>query len=290
MEDSYRAIDAMNSSTLKHGLHSMLRMKRVIDGEWKLESDAAKIGTAIHVLVLEPEHFDERYCELPAFELSEDNKTDKGRPSKSKATSFYKSAVNEFLMQRPGIEILNAGQMGVVQKAGRIASQHPVMRQLLDEFDTQTEVTLLGEIEGVKCKARLDSVNLRLNQLLDLKTCTDASQRGFGRQFANLHYGFQLAFYRELYRQNFDREPDVNILAVETSGDYDRVNYPIPECALDVGFSQVRETMRRYKQAKQTNSWPGLDGGKDAVQLYIPQWAMEDAGDDLVGFDQELAA
>ena len=37
--------------TLKHGLRSMLRMKRVIDGEWKLESDAAKIGTAIHCFV-----------------------------------------------------------------------------------------------------------------------------------------------------------------------------------------------------------------------------------------------
>ena len=48
--------------------------------------------------------------------------------------------------------------------------------------------------------------------------------------------------------------------------------------------------MRRYKEAKQTDCWPGVDGGKDAVELYIPQWAMEDAGDDLVGFDQELAA
>ena len=289
MED-YRAIDAMNSSTLKHGLHSMLRLKRVIDGHWKLESDAAKIGTAIHVLVLEKDDFDHRYCELPAFELSEDNKTDKGKPSKSKATGYYKAAVNEFMQQRPGIEILSAGQMGVVQKAGRVAAQHAVMKQLLDEFDTQTEVILLGEIEGVKCKAKLDLVNLRLNQLFDLKTCSDASKDGFGRQIVKFNYGFQLAFYRELYRQNYDREPHVNILAVETSRDYDRVNFSIPERLLDAGYRRVCETLRLYKRAYETDNWPGLDGGQDVVEPNIAEWHMEDAGDDLVGFDQEVAA
>ena len=291
MQLPYEQIDAMNSSTLKHGLRSMLRMKRVIDGEWKLESDAAKIGTAIHCLVLEPDDFDKRYCELPAFELSEENKTDKtNKRSTAKTTKFYKSAVNEFMQQREHMTILNSGQMGVVQKAARSAKNKPSLQNLLSHPNTKTEVTLLGEIEGVECKARLDLVNVKLGRLVDLKTCSDASENGFGRDFAKFRYGFQLAFYRELYQQNFGDVPDVNVIAVETSEDYDCANHAVPECILDTGLMQVRKTMERYKRAKQTNVWPGVDAGKTVLDLYVPQWSMEDAGEDLVGFEEEAVA
>lgn len=285
----YNDIEAMNSSTLKHALRSMLRMRRSMDGDHKLESDAAKLGTAIHCLVLEPQDFESLCVVMPAFELSPENVTAKGEPTQSKNSKFYRSAVATWREENQGKIELNEGELGVVRKcAGRIKS-HPRMRKLLANNDVQREVTLLGEIAGVPCKSRLDMVQVggRYPLIVDIKTCADCAPHKFGSQFANLHYDFQLAFYREMFRLNYSKEPNVAILAAETSGDYDRAYYPVPEPVLDSGMMKVMRAMQDYKRALQTGEWPGVDRGKDKTDLVIPNWAMEDAGDELYGFAGE---
>lgn len=285
MSEEYNDINAMNSSTLKHALRSMLRIKRALDGDYKLESDAAKIGTAVHTLVLEPQDFDQRYVSMPAFEKMPENVTAKGEPTQSKNSKFYRSKVAEWRDANADKIELNEGELGVVRKcAGRIKS-HPRISKLLANNDVQREVTLRGEIQGVPCKSRLDMVRVKGRPLVvDLKTCIDCAPHRFGSQFANLHYDFQLAFYAEMFKQNYSKQPDVAVLAAETSGDYDRAYYRVPEPVLDMGMCKVQKAMSDYKQALQTGVWPGVDRGKDRCELVVPNWAMEDAGDELEGF------
>ena len=285
---NYEDIEAINSSTLKHMLHSPARFKRALDGEMKFESDAVKVGSAIHVLSLEPKSFDDRYVVLPEFHLEEGNVTKTGKRSTNKKTEYCDKRKAEFLRAHQGKIVLNQGEYGVVNKAADVIRRHPRFATIAHE---PAEVILEGEIAGIRCKSRLDKVraNGAHPLVFDLKTCRDCSPHGFGRQFANLQYGFQLAFYREMFRQNYDKDPSVAVLAAETSGEYDRAWYVVPGAVLDSGWSKVIWAFQEYIRWRDAGKWPGVERGKDKLDLYVPQWAMEDAGDELEGFEDEGA-
>jgi hypothetical protein len=287
----YDLIEKLRASTAKHGLHSMLRLKRALDGELTLESDALTLGSAIHCYVLEPDEFAARYAVLPPFELDEANLTKTGKQSKSKSTEYYKAAVEQYKQERPGLTVLSEGAMGVVKKTGERIKSHPRVRKLLANSDVGREVALEGEILGVPVKGKLDLIQTKQRRLIfDIKTTRDASPRGFGRQFANLQYDFQFAWYSELYRQNYPGKlPLVDICAAETSGDYDLAYYRVPEIVMENAMAKVSDVVNRYANCLQSGVWPGVDRGKDKLDLYLPQWALEDAGDDLEleGFEEQ---
>lgn len=73
--------------------------------------------------------------------------------------------------------------------------------------------------------------------------------------------------------------PEVKIIAQEVGGDFDNCLIPIPEIILENAMTRVRGVLRQYKQCLDSGRWPGVDGGNDEIDLYLPQWAMEDAED-----------
>jgi len=241
-----------------------------------------RIGTGVHALLLEPEQFASRFVIMPDYHLDEDNVTGKGERSESKATSYYKSRCREFCTANRDKLILSQDDFNKSLTCISALRRRPAIRKHLE--GANTEVTVLGEIEGVEFKGRIDI--LKPNAIVDLKTTNDVTPRLFGRTFANFHYAEKLAIYRELVRQNSVGIRDVFIIAQEPDGDFDNCVIPIPEVVLDNGLERVQRLVRDYKQCLATDVWPGVDRGEDEVALYVPQWAMEDAGDELVEWSE----
>jgi hypothetical protein len=144
------------------------------------------------------------------------------------------------------------------------------MRELVKS--SAKEVTVYGEILGVECKGRLDLLNH--TTIADLKTTPNVHKRKFGRVFSDLHYAFKLAFYRELVRQNWGGEHEVQLITQELTGDFDNALVEVPAIVLDNAWTKVVQVMQDYKRCLETNRWPGVDKGEDYYELYVPNWAM----------------
>lgn len=267
--EDYKSIKKMNASTLVHGLKSMRRLKRYLDGEQTSESDAMRLGTAIHCAVLEPEKFALQYAVMPNFSQDEENVTDKGQRSYSAATKYVKQCQEEWRCRNGDKTELDAWEYATCNRVFESIRECPHIVDMLNRSDK--EQTFEGVICGVECKGRVDFIG---DVVGDLKTTTSVETRAFSRVFFNLEYGFRLAVYRELVRQNRGDLP-VGILAVETSGDFDRCLYRVPDELLDYSMEQVNLVLMQYRMCLDSGLWPGVDKGFDAVDFPVPGWAMK---------------
>ena len=197
--DEYEAIDAMNASTLVHGLKSMWALKWYVDMGMR-ETPALQFGQQYHELVLEPEEFEKRFIIKPAFHLYPENHTwiprskyekDPGKytvlersekqvkvRSQSASTTWCKEKVKVFAKEEAGKEFMEEAKyhdaMNMVQGIGRNPLAMSTIR------GSEREVTVRGEIEGVPFKGRID---LRHQEgFADIKGTPDVSEKKFGYQ------------------------------------------------------------------------------------------------------------
>ena len=276
--DSYRANERMNASTLVYGIKSMRSLFRAITQGGIEETNAMRLGTGIHCLVLEPEEFEKRFCVMPSFELdarnirAAKNKTEslEDRRTNSKATSFYKSSVALFESANTDKCILTRDQYDTALMCIESINGHHSARKYIDGYDK--EQTLFGEILGVPCKGRVDLLG---ECIVDVKTTGDVSESAFGRVCASHKYAFKMAFYQELVRQTTGQIKPVKLIAQETSGDFDTVVYEIPQARLDAAFSVVQDVLENYNKAKASDVWTGVDRGINTIELSIPMWGEE---------------
>jgi hypothetical protein len=208
---------------------------------------------------------------MPDFHLSPHNVTAKGVPSQTRTTDWVKREVAAFVAKYPDKTIIGQTQYDQCLRAIKSIWARPKMRELVQS--SAKEVTVYGEICGVECKGRLDLLNI--GKIADLKTTPNVHKKAFGRIFSNLNYGFKLAFYRELIRQNWINVLQVELITQELSGDFDNALVSVPSIVLDNAWDKVVEVMTAYKQCLETNTWPGVDGGNDYYELDIPNWAMD---------------
>lgn len=199
----YKSIPYMNPSTLKHGLRSMLRLKRALDDAEEVQpsKDTVLVGSIVHALV--SGEAEELYAILPEFELDDANKTagrEIKRPAKmEKADGTPSAAAAKWVAKckevnaNPSSASITVGQEKTNSKTTkfyqesvkRFAEQHPgketitkaayrVACKCHDSIrgnkkaktlidSSHHEVVAIGEIEGVMCKTRIDGVGIDSN-------------------------------------------------------------------------------------------------------------------------------
>lgn len=273
----YLELKRMNASTLVAGCKSMLRLKRCIEGGYPEETNAMRIGTGLHALLLEPEQFCNRFCVMPDYHLLIENETRDGTRTESKATNFYKQKRDSFAALNPGRIVIGNEQYGMVLKCLKAIHAKPRMSELVHQ--SQKEVSILSEIDGIPFKSRLDLLSPGI--ICDVKSTTNAEKHAFGRIFFNLRYDFKLAIYREAVRQHSGKTPAVFVIVQEIDGDFDNALVPIPDAVLDNAFGKVRAVLGDYMVCKATGRWPGVDNGKEEYPLEVPAWA---SGDDELNY------
>lgn len=275
--DEYKSIDRMNASTIVHGCHSMRRLKRIIDSGGGKSTKPQEFGVLYHSILLDSVYeFEDRYCIMPPFENDPLNVTKDGeKPKSPTSTGWYKERVKEFMKTTKKKVVPEKDYRFGMRMIDAIRSHHYASKLVASGH---REVTLLGEIDGVLFKGRVDILNDSIN---DLKGCNSATIKTFGNWCARLHYPFKLSIYRELVRQTLGKLLPVKIIAAETKDDFDVVVYPVEAPVLDEAFGQVRKVVSEYKRCLEADFWPGIDKGEDMVDLYVPVWSMPDVDDVL---------
>jgi hypothetical protein len=170
-----------------------------------LPSDPMRKGTALHTALLEPESFDEIVCGWPDGLLSS---SDDG--IRSKAAKAYRDkchAEGRILLKDSELATVRAMADSVRRTCGEYL-----------EMPCQKEHAIYwtDELTGLRLKMRTDLLILSDPPIVfDLKSCRDASPKGFRLNCENNGYAFQQAQYVDGVEQATGETPRFYFIAVE---------------------------------------------------------------------------
>ena len=150
--------------------------------EQTLESEALLVGSAFHAMMLEPDN----YKKLYAFEPNMDRRTKAGK----EYILNWKEENKDIPHHLPG----KYEEMLINMKES--LDNHPRYKDLIKGPDVgEREVIKLFELEGAKCKAKVDYYNPEDNYILDIKTCNSVKIDDIIESIKKYMYGVQAAFY-----------------------------------------------------------------------------------------------
>ena len=260
----YRALDAVNWSSLKHLRESPLHYKHALTGADTDTTERAK-GRAIHTLVFEPALFEREFA---IYE---------GATRRGKDWDAFEAA-------HAGQTILKVNEVESVAAAANAVRTHPLVAPYLDGGTFEQTVTWTDPATGLACKARMDWLNEPQRVLLDLKSSTTIDPYRFGRIAARFGYHCQLAHYRAGVTHGLGWEPtETLIVAVESEAPYDVGVLVLDEDALYAGAEEVAGLMQKLVQCRESGAWPGRYTEKAALLLPAYVFGDEDDADATAG-------
>lgn len=257
-EAIYRAAEPrMSPSVLVHGLESMLHLQSAIAGELEDETADKKLGTDFHCRLLEPARFKSEYVAMPAFELDEDNKTNDGEKSTSKATKYYRLKAAEFISLNEKRTIIDAADMSAIERMAKHIYSHKVAKWF--HAAGGCEVAVVGEIHGVPMKGKLDKLITKHMPLtiVDVKKIRKADQRTVENACRDYGYPFKAAVYVDLVEQHMREKPAFVWVFVEDSPPYDVFVMQMDDESYQIAQAEVASVISQMKHCTETGVWPG---------------------------------
>ena len=199
---------------------------------------AMKLGSAIHMNVLQPEEFNKNYAVSPKF----DRRTKIGKED-------YKNFVNNNLSKT----VISESDFEIIEQITMKLMKDKMVKSLLQQGEPEKIITWHNEHYDVNCKGMLDYYREGADMIIDLKTTQDASYNGFMRSVKKYKYHKQAAFYLDAVKaQRFF------IIAVEKSPPFAINIFELSENMLDEGRDMYNHELEIYEYCTKSDYWPGV--------------------------------
>lgn len=272
-EATYRGLNRWSWSTAKHVLdcpaEALDQRQRPIS-----ETDAMKIGTLMHALILEPETVGDRYMVVPEI-------------VKGLGGWTYSNAGVTWRTKKEAEAALFAGMGDRVPVTRALMTECELRckgpREAVEAWGVEAEVAMIGQIEGCAAKGKADGVSGRI--LLDVKTTADVKPDAIGRAAVQRRWLGQLWTYRELAKQSGFAVEEVGVMVVQApkaSGNPLKLSTSrqprrswrtlwLDDHALRYGESEGRRVWRAIRDCEAAEDWPDYPTGP----LVLPRWARE---------------
>ncbi len=244
-ERDYRASPIVSQSTLKAGRDSMAHLRHAIQTE-REPTDSMRLGTALHVAVLEP-------SEMVRKVAAWDGEARRG------------SAWNAFQMSNRNKTIITHGQHAVLRGMVNAIRNHPAARELFSA-PYEVEASAIGTLHGLTMKARADA--LFADKIVDLKTCASTADRDIRNAIHDYGYAVQAYVYSELFRRR-----RFVFVFVESSPPHDVRCVELSEVWADIGRAETEGLIAKYRDAAASGVWPGRS---DVIETIDPPTWVED--------------
>lgn len=223
---------------------------------------AMTLGSAFHVMNLEPELFSSQ------FVFEEINKR----------TNVGKARVLE--LSDMGVTILSAEEFEKVQGMTASLNRHPLAKEMFK--GGVSEMSHFAELDGVPAKCRTDYE--KGGKIIDLKSCIDASPEGFASAVAKYGYHIQVAYYVDVYNAANSAKltyEDFFFVCVENTAPYAVAVYTLDKDSYETGQKLYKKVLKEYKNyLSQTNPLEAnLEAGYYAgiLSLSLPLWVHSKA-------------
>lgn len=221
------------------------------------ETEAMKVGTALHTMALEPEKFNQRYFCLPEM----DRRTKAGKELYAQIEATNKNKI-----------LLKPEDFQVVAEAATSIRNNTFANGLLSNALTELTATWHDVETSLDLKGRIDAYNEKLRIIVDIKTTTDAG-RSFSKTILQRGYHRQAAFYMDALRANGKPVEHVVIIAVEKEPPYSVALYKLCDDTIRLSKAENDALLKRYAHCLKTDYWPGYTQG--IMTISLPNYAME---------------
>lgn len=252
----YRREEGANQSSLKKILESPAHYQAAL--KFKLiPTPAMEMGTALHCLALDGQKaFDAQYVKKPEG-LSLATKEGKAW----KAELGRKKALSEGGKDDPWNSV-----QGMAESLRRLQWYSGTDA----EYIKRNEVSIYWDWEGVRCKARLDSLLVDEGIVLDLKTTDSADPELFQKKVVGLGYDFQAGAYLTAAEAAFNKPFRFIFVAVERKAPYTVALFEVDDQMAAEGKAKFNQAIKIYKECEASGEWPN----KPAIihQLSYPSW------------------
>lgn len=257
--EDYLRWDAVSQSQLKELARSPAHLRAYL-AQPDEDTDALRIGRAVHCAVLEPGEFasPKRFGILPD---GTDRRTKAGKELwetiRASGATPIKQAEHEATCAMRDALLAHTAAGALLRAPG----------------STELSIVWMDEETGVLCKARHDkhAEGVGGGVILDVKTTGDASPREFERSVFNFGYHRQGAFYIRGARALSLPVEHYAILAVEKDAPYAAAVYRLNDGAIDAGDAEAGVLLRLYARCLLRNEWPAYTAG--VQDIAIPDWA-----------------
>lgn len=226
-------------------------------------TDAMRLGTAFHTLMLEPLKFGEENIVQPAD--IPDRRT--------KAWKEFEAAHSDKFILR---------QQEYADLCGMKASfdANPDIVPIISDSQHEVSMFWTDEETGIDLCARLDCLRHWKAEgvavIDDAKTAGDASPEEFSKECYNRGYDLQAAVYIEAAKRCLGVDKvRYGFNVVEKDAPYLSVHYDAPDEMLAIGYAKFRHALKLYAECAASKTWAGYQGG---LLPQPPVWEMKKWG------------
>jgi hypothetical protein len=224
--------------------------------EREKKTKALELGSAAHLLLLEPEKFPNEYVILPSF-----------------AGTGSRSRKDDFLLENEGKNLLTIEEYNQIRRMRDSVMKHPIVSSLLENGVAEQRIDWIDPFTGALCKAKPDWFDQNQRFIVDLKTTEDASEHGFGKSAFNYRYHVQAPFYFDGAVQNGMNPQGFVFVAVEKKPPFLVNVFVVDHEVMQHGRAEYHRDLETYLECVRTDLWPGY--GDEAKTLRLPSWATK---------------
>ena len=230
----------------------------------KSDTEALRIGTAIHAAILEPEVFDQTYVVVPKF----DRRTTQG-----------KADYEAFTKEHTGKRILMAEDRHFIEKLRISIMRSPEVYKLLAlPGRNESSIFWTDDETGVKLKVRPDRL-LTFNGSpvhISIKTAACAGKESFRYDIEKYRYHFSEAMYAEGIAQEFGEQP-ITIWLVFEKDTWQIAKYPPCERTMALGHHEFRHAVHLLKKCRDMQEFLGYQKQDEFDEISLPERAFRRA-------------
>lgn len=263
----YHAQPSISSSQLKDVLRSPAHFYAKYlaeDREPSKETDDMRLGSAVHLLFLEPEIYSENIAIPPAGD---------------RRYVEVKKAYAEFEENSKGKIILTQEQEKLAQGMAKSLRNH-LFNQIVMQGKGHREASIFytDYDTGLDCRIRPDYHIAPCDDwpnglIIDLKTTDDARPKAFAKTMANFSYHISAAMYCEGFKTHYNTEnyPAFAWLVVERARPFSCAAYELTENTRNIGLLKMREAFELIAKCHSHNEWQSYPQIIQPIEL--PNWA-----------------
>jgi hypothetical protein len=260
----YAALPDVHATALRHMLTSPLAYKRALEVPCE-ETDAMRVGRAIHTAVLEPDRF------LAEYVLWE------GGIRRGKAWDEFEASAGHKTILKPE-------QYAVALRVRDSARSHKIASKYLSEpGKAELSIRWVHDRTGVAIKCRLDWL---CSVLADVKSARDVDPARFSASCARYGYALQLALYSDAAAAAGYGVLPVKMIVAQTTEPFDVAVYDVPREVIEAGQSQYERALDLYVECSTAKSWPGIAPDSE-LTLHLPAWASAESNDEEILFGDQ---
>jgi exodeoxyribonuclease VIII len=208
----------------------------------KKDSDAMRLGTAVHTAILEPMEYEKRYMLGPKV----NRRTKKGKEQ-------WLEALQEAIDK--GMELLEPDIYYPPIAMRERVRKSKFFNEVLSHGVTERAV--FAKSGGIFCKGKMDYFKPEEVEIIDLKSTLIAAPQVFEKDIKKFKYHWQAAFYIDLIKAVTGQDASFKILAVEKIPPFGISLQEIGFDLLAIARREIAETQARLALCYANDDWPG---------------------------------